>query len=144
MKNPGYYNRRTKIICTLGPASGSAAVIQQLIRAGMDVARFNLSHGTLDEHERDIETVRKISQRTGIDVAILIDLPGPKYRIGKLKGGQVALKQGGLVRLTTRDIEGDASLLTVTLPNLSRDIKVGDTVILDDGGMQLRVLGIDG
>lgn len=144
MKNPGYYNRRTKIICTLGPASGSVSLIQRLIRAGMDVARLNLSHGTLDEHSRRIETVRKLSRRMGIDVAILIDLPGPKYRIGRLKGGQAKLKKGSLVRLTTGEIEGDALLLPVTLPNLARDIKVGDTVILDDGDMQLRVREIDG
>ena len=144
MKNPAYYHRRTKIICTIGPASGSAGIIQRLIRAGMDVARLNLSHGTLEEHTRYIETIRKISRRVGIDVAILIDLPGPKYRIGKLKGGQAVLKKGSPVRLTTGDIEGDASLLPVTLPNLARDIRVGDTVILDDGDMELRVLGCDG
>jgi pyruvate kinase len=110
----------------------------------MDVARLNLSHGTLDEHAYYIETIRKLSQRTGIEVAILIDLPGPKYRIGRLKGGQAVLKKGSQVRLTTGEIQGDASLLPVTLPNLAKDIKVGDTVILDDGAMQLRVREIDG
>ncbi len=77
-------------------------------------------------------------------MAILIDLPGPKYRIGRLKGGQVVLKKGSQVRLTTEEIEGDASFMPVTLPNLSRDIKVGDNVILDDGAMQLKVQEIDG
>ncbi|MBI4188723.1 MAG: pyruvate kinase [Chloroflexi bacterium] len=144
MKNPGYYLRRTKIVCTIGPAVGSASVIERLIKAGMDVARLNLSHGTLSEHTRYIETIREMSRRTGIEVAIFIDLPGPKYRIGKLKGGQAVLKKGSLVRLTSRDIEGDASLLPVTLPNLARDIKVGSTVILDDGDMQLTVQEIDG
>jgi len=142
MKNRGYYQRRTKIVCTIGPASGSAAVVQRLLKAGMDVARFNLSHGTLDEHAGYIATVRKLSRRTGINVAILVDLPGPKYRIGSLKDGQVVLKKGSQVRLTAEKIEGDARLLPVTLPNLSRDIKVGDVVILDDGAMQLRVLEI--
>ena len=144
MKNPAYYHRRTKIICTIVPASGSPAVMQRLIRAGMDVARLNLSHGTLEEHARYIETVRKISRRLGIDVAILIDLPGPKYRIGRLKGGQVVLRKGSQVRLTTRDIKGNATRLPVTLPNLAAGIKVGDTVILDDGAMQLKVQGIEG
>jgi pyruvate kinase len=110
----------------------------------MDVARLNLSHGTLDEHTHYIETVRKLSRRTGIDVAILIDLPGPKYRIGRLKGGQAILKKGSQVRLTIGEIEGDASLLPMTLPNLAKDINVGDTIILDDGAMQLRVREIDG
>jgi pyruvate kinase len=144
MKNPRYYNRRTKIICTLGPASASLAVLRRLIRSGMDVARFNLSHGTLDEHARHIATVRELSRQTGIAVAILIDLPGPKYRIGRLKGGQTTLKKGSQVRLVSGDFEGDAALLPMTLPDLARYIKVGDTVILDDGAMQLRVHEIDG
>lgn len=144
MKNPRYYLMRTKIVCTIGPATSSASVIERLIRAGMDVARLNLSHGTLSEHTRYIETVRKLSRRMGIEVAILIDLPGPKYRIGRLKGGQTVLKKGSQVRLTTEEIEGDASLLPVTLPNLAKDIKVGDTVTLDDGEMQLKVQEIDG
>jgi pyruvate kinase len=143
MKNHGYYSRRTKIVCTIGPASGSTAMIRKLIKTGMDVARFNLSHGTLGEHARYIDTIRNQSRRIGIDVAILIDLPGPKYRIGKLKEGQVELKKGGQVRLTADAIDGDASLIPVTLPNLSIDIRVGDTVILDDGAMQLRVQEID-
>jgi pyruvate kinase len=119
-------------------------MIQRLIRAGMDVARFNLSHGTFSEHAGYIETIRNVSRRTGIDVAILIDLPGPKYRIGRLQGGQVALKKGSQIKLTTADIEGDSSLIPVTLPNLSRDIKAGDNVILDDGAMQLKVQAIAG
>ncbi len=110
----------------------------------MDVARLNLSHGTLDAHAGYIKIIRNMSRRLGMDVAILIDLPGPKYRIGRLKDGQVKLRKGSLVRLTTADIEGDASLLPVTLPNLTQDIRVGDTVILDDGAMQLRVLEIEG
>jgi len=144
MKSPRYYRRRTKIVCTIGPATGSAAMIQRLIRAGMDVARLNLSHGTFSEHAGYIETIRKISRRTSIDVAILIDLPGPKYRIGRLKGGQAVLKKGSLVKLTTADLEGDSALIPVTLPNLPRDIKTGDNVILDDGDMELRVQAIAG
>ena len=144
MKNPGYYSRRTKIVCTIGPASSSAAMIQKLLRAGMDIARLNLAHGTYDEHAHYIDTIRNQSQRIGIDIAVLIDLPGPKYRIGNLKDGQVELKKGSQVRLTTDAIEGDALLLPVTLPNLSMDIRLGNTVILDDGAMQLRVQKIDG
>ena len=105
----------------------------------MDVARFNLSHGTLAEHARYISTIRRISRRLGVNVAILIDLPGPKYRIGRLAGGQVTLRKGSYIRLTIEDIEGDSQLLPVNLPNLTSDINSGDTVILDDGAMQLRV-----
>ena len=143
MKTPGYNLRRTKIICTIGPASGSAAMIQRLIKAGMDVARLNLAHGTLEEHASYIENVRDISRRTGINVAVLIDLPGPKYRIGRLAEGRVFLKKGSPIRLTTEDVEGNAFLLPVTFPNLPQDIKTGDIVILDDGALQLKVRGID-
>jgi len=144
MKSPRYYRRRTKIVCTIGPATGSAVMIQRLIAAGMDVARLNLSHGTFSEHAAYIETIRNMSRRTGTDVAILIDLPGPKYRIGRLKGGQAVLKKGSQVRLTAADIEGDGAVIPVTLPNLARDIKTGDNVILDDGAMQLKVSSVTG
>ena len=140
MKRSRFFERRTKIVCTIGPATGSAAVIEQLIRAGMDVARFNLSHGTHREHARHIQTIRKLSQRLAIPVAILMDLPGPKYRTGKLKDGQAALKKGAQVILTTRRIEGDDKVIPINLPTLPQDVKVGNTVLLDDGAMQLRVL----
>ncbi len=143
MRNSGYYLRRTKIVCTIGPASGYPAMLQRLIKSGMDVARFNLSHGTLKEHAAYIENVRTISKNIGINVSILIDLPGPKYRIGRLAGGQVTLKKGNLVRLTTKDIEGNDGLLPVTLPNLLQDINTGDTVILDDGAMRMKVQAKD-
>jgi pyruvate kinase len=144
MRSPRLSLRRTKIICTIGPASGTADGIRQLIKAGMDVARLNLSHGTFEEHAGYIDTIRRMSRRAGIDVAILIDLPGPKYRIGRLKGGLVALKKGSRVTLTTEDIEGDGLLLPVNLPNLAQDIRIGDDVLLDDGDMALKVQRIQG
>jgi pyruvate kinase len=118
--------------------------MERLIRAGMNVARLNLSHGTLAIHAQYIQNIRRIGQRLGLQVAILIDLPGPKYRTGRLKDGQASLKKGALVTLTTRDIEGDASVVPVNLPTLPQDVKTGDTVLLDDGAMQLRVLGKNG
>ncbi|MGA8848666.1 MAG: pyruvate kinase [Dehalococcoidia bacterium] len=140
MKHSSFFERRTKIVCTIGPASSSAAVIEQLIKAGMNVARFNLSHGTYREHIRHIQTVRKLSHRLEIPVAIIIDLPGPKYRTGKLKDGQARLKRGAQVILTTRQVRGDDDVIPINLPTLPQDIKVGDTVLLDDGAMQLKVL----
>jgi len=140
MKRSWFFERRTKIVCTIGPASGSAAVIERLIRAGMDVARLNLSHGTHKEHARHIQTVRKMSQHLAIPVAILMDLPGPKYRTGKLKDGQAVLKKGAQVILTTKQVEGNDKVIPVNLPTLTRDVKAGDTVLLDDGAMQLKVL----
>lgn len=140
MKRFSYNFRRTKIICTIGPATGSPAIIRALIRAGMNVARLNLSHGSFSEHSRYIQLIRELSQRLGIEIAILIDLPGPKYRTGRLKGGKAVLKKGATVVLTTRQIEGDATIVSVNLPGLYHDIKKGDTVLLDDGAMRLRVI----
>ncbi len=140
MKQPAFLKRRTKIVVTLGPAAATAAVIERLIRAGLDIARLNLAHGTPEHHQQYAATVRRVSRRRGVPVAIITDIPGPKYRIGRLKGGQAVLKKGATVTLTTRDIEGDATRLPVDLPNLPEDVKPGDTVLLDDGAMQLRVL----
>ncbi len=140
MKRIRLYERRTKIVCTIGPSSGSAAVIERLIKAGMNVARLNLSHGEHREHDRYIKTIRKLSQRLGINVAILMDLPGPKYRIGKLESGKALLEKGAQVVLTTRRVTGNAALVPVSLPNLPQDVRVGDIVLLDDGAIQLRVI----
>jgi pyruvate kinase len=144
MNIPNYYLRRTKIVCTIGPASGSNAMLLRLIRSGMDIARLNLSHGSLEQHAAYIHAIREQSRRAGRRVGILIDLPGPKYRIGRLAGGSAELKKSSFVYLTTNDIEGNAALLPVTLPNLVRDIRSGDTAILDDGTIELKVVGIEG
>jgi len=126
---------------TIGPATGSPAIIQRLINAGMNIARLNLSHGSHDEHAVYIKTIRRLSRRLGIDVAIIIDLPGPKYRIGKLRDGQASLKKKAQTVLTTRPVAGDATLLPVSLPNLAQDVKRGAAVLIDDGAIQLQVLG---
>ena len=144
MKRSALLQRRTKIVCTIGPATCSAAAIERLILAGMNMARLNLSHGTHREHGRYIQTIRRVSQRLGTDVAILMDLPGPKYRTGKLKGGQILLKNRSQVVLTTRQVTGDTGLIPVNLPHLPRDVKTGDLVLLDDGAMQLKVLETEG
>jgi pyruvate kinase len=138
MKQRGFFARRTKIVCTLGPATSSPTVVEQLIRAGMNVARLNLSHGTYEEHREYVRILRKLAVATPIGV--LLDLPGPKYRTGKLKGGQTTLRKGAEVVLTTRQVSGDEGLICVNLPTLVQDIRVDDTVLLDDGAMQLRVL----
>ena len=140
MKRSSFCERRTKLVCTIGPATRSAAVIEQLMKAGMNVARFNLSHGTFEEHRRYIHTVKNLSRRLAVPVAVLIDLPGPKYRTGKLKEGQVRLKKGARVTLTTRQVKGDDELIPVNLSTLPQDIEVEDTVLIDDGAMQLKVI----
>jgi pyruvate kinase len=133
-------DRRTKIVCTIGPASHSAALIERLIRAGMNVARLNLSHGSQREHARMIKTIRTVARRLAIPVALLMDLPGPKYRIGPLQGGAVELIKGAQITLTTRTVEGDQHQVPINLPTLPQDVKAGDDILLDDGAMQLKVV----
>ncbi len=144
MKAAKPYRRRTRIICTIGPATGTTAQLAALLKAGMNVARLNLSHGTLDDHAGYLENLRRACERTGLAAAALIDLPGPKYRIGRLKDGQVWLRKTHIVRLTGEDIEGDDEVLPVTLPSLAKNIRKNDTVLLDDGGLQLKVREIQG
>ncbi|MCX6000362.1 MAG: pyruvate kinase, partial [Chloroflexi bacterium] len=141
MRYARHFERRTKIVCTIGPASGSAFMIERLIKSGMNVARLNLSHGTRNEHVSYIQTIRKLAQRLAMPVAILMDLPGPKYRTGNLSAGSVVLKKGSSVVLTTKVIDGNATLIPVNHPTLPQDVKAGDTVLLDDGALQLKVLG---
>ncbi len=134
------YSRRTKIICTLGPATNSATVIERLIKAGMNFARLNLSHGTHSEHAAIIRKVRGLSHKLSLPVSILMDLPGPKYRTGRIKNDSAELKKGKRIVLTTEQIDGDESRVSVNLPGLPRIAKKGDTVLLDDGNMELRVI----
>jgi pyruvate kinase len=140
MKRSSVFERRTKIVCTIGPATSSAAVIERLAEAGMNVARLNLSHGTYKEHARYIRIVRKVSHHLAVPVAVIIDLPGPKYRTGKLKDGKAELRKGAEVVLTTRSIKGNNRVIPVNLPTLPQDTRVGATVLLDDGAIQLKVL----
>lgn len=136
--------RRTKIVCTIGPATSSSLSMERLIRGGMNVARFNLSHGNQAEHVRYIQSVRQLNSRLNNYVAIMMDLPGPKYRTGGFKGGSALLKKGAKVVLTTEHVEGDADVIPVNLPSLPQDVKAGNTVLLDDGALQLKVLSIGG
>jgi pyruvate kinase len=144
MRQRQVFAQRTKIVCTIGPASSSSTVIERLMRAGMNVARLNLSHGTPQEHAQLVATVRHVAHRLAIPVAVLMDLPGPKYRIGPLKGGSVILKKGACIVLTTRPVEGDAQVVPVNLPTLPQDVRVGDRVLLDDGAMELKVERVSG
>ncbi len=136
--------RRTKIVCTIGPATSSEERLEQLIRAGMNVARVNFSHGTQPEHALVIERIRTTSARLGHAIAILQDLQGPKIRTGTLEGGQpVLLVDGARVTITTRDVEGNAETISTTYQQLPQDVKEGDRILLDDGLLELRVLGFD-
>src|SRR5262244_1860521 len=136
--------RKAKIICTLGPSSDSEEVISGLIRAGMDVARLNFSHGTRDEHRRRMAMVRRIASKLGRPVAVLQDIQGPKIRLGVFEGGQLAVREGQTVIITTRKAIGRGSLIPVPLKSLPRDVKPGDPVLLDDGRVRLEVVRVRG
>jgi len=136
--------RKTKIVCTIGPASESPQIIETLITAGMNVARLNFSHGTHEEHLRKIVAIRQIAERLKQPVAILQDLAGPKIRIGKVREGGVELRRGEEFLLTNRQVMGDEKGASMTYPSLPREVKTGDRILLADGTIELQVLGSDG
>lgn len=142
MQYTRFFRRLTKIVCTIGPASGSAVMIERLIKAGMNVARLNLSHGTGTEHAGYVQTIREVARRLAIPLAVLIDIPGPKYRTGSLSDGSAMLRKGAEVVLTTRQVEGNEEVVPVNLPDLPREAKVGNTVLIDDGALQLKVQSV--
>ncbi|NLE96047.1 MAG: pyruvate kinase [Dehalococcoidia bacterium] len=131
--------RKTKIVCTIGPASESYQMLEKLARAGMDVARLNFSHGTYEEHAQRIAHVRRVSAALGRPLGILQDLPGPKIRTGKLKADKVWLQEGEEIILTTETILGDEHRVSVTLDSLARDVRPGDTIFVNDGIIRLEV-----
>jgi pyruvate kinase len=137
--------RKAKIVCTLGPSSGTEAMLRELMRAGMDVARLNFSHGTHEEHARMIERARKVAAREGRALCILQDLQGPKIRTGRLKyRTPVALKRGSRITITPRDIAGTATLLSTTFRMLAQEVQPGSRILLADGLIELRVRAIRG
>jgi pyruvate kinase len=132
--------RRTKIVATIGPASREPEALLQLVEAGMDVARLNYSHGSLDEHAETAQRVRDAANRAGRPVAILQDLPGPKLRIGALKTGLVELKPGEVVTFECgTDTTGDARRMSVTWKDLANSLEPGEVIYLADGSVRLRV-----
>jgi pyruvate kinase len=133
---------RAKIVCTLGPASSTPERIGELIDAGMSVARLNFSHGSHDDHARTLQIVRSEAERRGKAIAALLDLQGPKIRIGKLANGQVELKAGSELMITTEDVLGNDKRVSTTYLGLPRDVKVGDQILLDDGYLGLAVTAV--
>ena len=131
--------RRTKIVATLGPASATPVVLARMIRAGLDVARLNFSHGTGADHTRAFRLVRSAAARAGKNVGILLDLQGPRIRVGEVEGGSVRVANGQEIMLTTRRIVGDATHIPISYPDLLRDVRTGDRVLIDDGLVELKV-----
>lgn len=135
---------KTKIVCTLGPATESEEQIEELILAGMNVARLNFSHGDLEAHTTAFKRVRKTSDRLNIPVGIMVDVPGPKYRTGPTIPGVLDVKDGDDIILTSRDLIGDSQTISVTPSGIHRDATVGHSILLDDGLLEFAVTEIDG
>ena len=136
----GGYVPRTKIVCTIGPASRSFQAIEGLVSTGMDVARLNFSHGTQADHDEVISLIRQVSEKTGHPVAILQDLAGTKIRLGKIESGQVVLEAGRSFTLTSKNVPGNHRSVTVNYSGLAADVAPGATVLLSDGAIELEVL----
>jgi len=134
--------RRTKIVCTIGPASSSDKMLEGLIRAGMNVARLNFSHGDHPSHRRVIRKIRQLERKLGKPVAILQDLPGPKIRIGAVAGDRVRLPTRRPFVLTSKKILGSESAVSVSFPGLTRAVKKGDPILLGDGEIELEALQV--
>jgi len=136
--------RRAKIVATLGPATSSYENLKKIIDAGVDVCRMNLSHGTYDVHEEIYHNVRQAAADAGRAVAVLVDLQGPKIRLGKFEGGPYELAEGDTFTITIEDVLGTKELSSTTYKGLPGDVKAGDPLLIDDGKVGLRVVSTDG
>jgi pyruvate kinase len=137
-------SRRAKIVCTLGPATGSLEQITALVEAGMDVARLNFSHGKHEDHERAYRLVREATDKVGRAVAVLADLQGPKIRLGTFADGPVVWEAGRRVCITVEDVPGTVDRVSTTYKDLANDARVGDRLLVDDGKLALTVVDVVG
>ncbi len=134
--------RRTKIVCTIGPATETPAKLREIIQAGADVLRLNYSHGTPEEHNARAQTIRGVAAELGKPVAILQDLPGPKIRLGTFRSGRIELHSGDLFTLTTEQVEGNERRASVNYPKLAAEIRAGQSILLADGHVELKIESI--
>ena len=132
--------RKTKIICTIGPASESEEMIRKLCKAGMNVARLNFSHGTHEDHKNRVETIKKVRKELDLPIAIMLDTKGPEYRIGVFENHKVELKEGEKFIFTTEDIIGDSTRVSVSYKDLAKELNKGDTILVNNGLIDLKVV----
>ena len=125
--------RKTKIICTIGPASSNETTLTQMIQAGMNVARLNFSHGSYPEHKAKIDLIKKVREQLHVPIPIMLDTKGPEYRIKTFKNEKVEVKEGQEFTFTTRDLEGDETIVSVTHGGLVKDLTVGDRILVNNG-----------
>ena len=136
--------RKTKIICTIGPASSDADTFAAMCRAGLNVARLNFSHGTHEEHKQKLDMIKRVREELGLPIAIMLDTKGPEYRIKTFKNGEIMLHDGDDFTFTTREVEGDETIVSVSYSDLARDLEVGDTILVNNGLVIFKVTSIDG
>lgn len=125
--------RRTKIICTLGPATDQGEVLKDMMKAGMNVARFNFSHGSHEEHKARMDMVKAARAELGLPIGIMLDTKGPEIRTKTYKDGKIEIQEGQEFTLTTRDIEGDNTIVSISYEGLPADVQVGTRILIDDG-----------
>ena len=135
--------KKTKIVCTIGPASEKPEVLEQLILNGMNIARLNFSHGDYAEHLAKINTIRALEKKLNILIPIMLDTKGPEIRTHKFEGGSASIVTGQTIRICMNEILGNNEKFSVTFPDLYDDVKVGDRIKLDDGNLTLKVTGKD-
>ena len=135
--------RKTKIVCTIGPASSSPEVFTAMCRAGLNVARLNFSHGTHEEQLQKLNMIKTVREKLGLPIAIMLDTKGPEYRIRTFKTGKIHLKDGDLFTFTTRDIPGDETIVSVSYGNLAQELSKGDTILVNNGLVSFEVLRVE-
>ena len=131
--------RKTKVICTIGPASENEETLTKMLEAGMNVARLNFSHGSHEEHQKKIDLIKRVRQKLNLPIAIMLDTKGPEYRIRTFKDGKVTLHDGDTFTFTTEEIEGDETRVSVNYKNLAHDLAVGDQITVNNGMVVFRV-----
>ena len=136
--------RKTKIVCTIGPASSDEETLRRMCLAGMNVARLNFSHGTHEDHQMRIDSIKKIRTELHTPVAIMLDTKGPEYRIGTFENGKEIIKEGDLFTFTTEDIIGDSTRVSVSYKKMAEDIVVGDRILVNNGLLIFNVEEIKG
>ena len=125
--------RKTKIICTIGPASQNEETLTQMCLAGMNVARLNFSHGTHEEQQKKIDLIKRVREKLQLPIAIMLDTKGPEYRIRTFKDGKITLQEGAAFTFTTEDVEGDETRVSVNYPGLVADLSIGDRILVNNG-----------
>lgn len=138
-----FSDRKTKIVCTIGPSSNTREKIQQLISGGMNVARLNFSHGSHEDHKKVIHHLREVADEMNVSLPILMDLQGPKIRVGKMKDGAQQIDPGQYVNLTPEDIEGNQEIVPIDYPYLFQDAREGDIILMDDGLLEFKIVKIE-